>query len=250
MLAVSTLVVLAATCLHAQSPQDIVDQCVAALGGASAIVNYNDYQAQGKAKLTMYGRELTGSVEIIEKGRKKRLKTELVFGKDTFVIIDVYDGETAFQDRQGRIIDKPSLNYESDFDHTFGVLIDESTAFAPGKPTEIDGRKVTGVEAELDGKKTTFFIDDDWHTVSEIVFDDMYFGENNTKELIEKRIRYANYEDIEGVRFPTRMTFYEKGEKQWQIELADVSFKPEVEAELFRRPEQGLDLRYSEERMD
>jgi hypothetical protein len=244
------LVAAVATGLYAQSPQDVVEQCVAALGGESAVVKYKDYQAQGQAKLSMYGREFTGSVEIIEQGRNKRLKTELAFGKDTFVIINAYDGETAFQDRQGRIIDKPALNYESDLDHTFAVLIDEGTVFAAGKSTEIGGRKVTGIEADLDGKKTTFFIDNDSHTVSEIVFEDMYFGENNTKELIEKRIRYADYRDVEGIPFPTRMTFYEKGEKQWEIELADVSFEPEVDAELFRRPEQGLDLRYSEERMD
>jgi hypothetical protein len=83
-----------------------------------------------------------------------------------------------------------------------------------------------------------------------MVFEDTYFGENNTKELIQKRIRYDDYEEFEGVRFPTRMTFYEKGEKQQELELARISFAPEVTADQFRRPEQELDLRYSEERMD
>jgi hypothetical protein len=198
----------------------------------------------------MWGRELTGTIEIIEKGNRKRTKTELAFGKSTFVVINAFDGETAFSERQGRIIDKPALNYESDLDHTLGVLIDSGAVFSLGKPTEIGGRRATGIEAELNGKKTTFFIDDETFLVSEMVFEDTYFGENNTKELIQKRIRYDDYEEFEGVRFPTRMTFYEKGEKQLEFEIAEISFAPEVTADQFQRPEQELDLRYSEERMD
>jgi len=238
------------TSLLAQDPQEVIKKAVAAMGGEDAVARYSDYQAEGEAKYSMWGRELTGTIEIIEKGKKKRTKTELALGKSTFVMINAFDGEIAFSERQGRIIDKPALNYESDLDHTLGVLIDKGTVFSLGKQTEIDGRRATGIDAELNGKKTTFFIDDETFLVSEMVFEDTYFGENNTKELIQKRIRYENYEEFEGVRFPTRITFYEKGEKQQEFDIAEISFAPEVTAEQFRRPEQELDLRYSEERMD
>jgi len=247
---VTILGLVAATSLSAQSPQEVVEKAVAAMGGEEAVAKYSDYQAEGEAKYSMWGRELTGTIEIIEKGKKKRTKTELAFGKSTFVMINAFDGETAFSERQGRIIDKPALNYESDLDHTLGVLIDKGAVFSLGKQTEIDGRRATGIEAELNGKKTTFFIDDESFLVSEMVFEDTFFGENNTKELIQKRIRYEDYQEFEGVRFPTRMTFYEKGEKQRELEIAQISFAPEVTADLFQRPEQELDLRYSEERMD
>ncbi len=109
---------------------------------------------------------------------------------------------------------------------------------------------MTGIEADVGGAKTTFYIDKENHTLTEVVFEDIFFGENQTKELLEKRIRYDEYRDFDGVRFPTRMTFYEKGEKKVEFHFTDVTFSPEVGDEQFERPDQELDLRYWEEKMD
>jgi hypothetical protein len=239
-----------ASSLAAEGPEDIVARCVEALGGPDAIRMYSNYQAKGDAKFTNFGREFTGTIDIIEKGKKKRVATEMAFGKERFVFVSAYDGETAFRERQGEIVDVPALNYESELKHTMQALIDGDAVFTFTKETEIDGRKVTGIEADVNGSKTTFFIDKDTYTVSELVFEDMFFGETQTKELLERRVRYDDYQDFAGVRFPARMTLYEKGEKKVAFHFTDVSFSPEVSADRFERPDQALDLRYWEEKMD
>jgi len=236
--------------LDAEGPEEIAARCVEALGGEDAIRKYSDYHAKGDAKFTTFGREFTGTVDIIEKGTKKRVTTELAFGKERFVFVNAYDGETAFSDRQGEIVDVPALDYESELRHTVQALTDGDAVFTFTKETEIDGRKVTGIEADVKGSKTTFFIDKDTYMLSELVFEDMFFGETQTKELVERRIRYDDYQDFAGVRFPTRMILYEKGEKQIEFHFTDVSFSPEVSADRFERPDQELDLRYWEEKMD
>ena len=73
--------------LAAQSPEETVAGCVEALGGKEAIEKWSDYRAKAEAKFLRYGRELNGNVEIIEKGVKKRTRTELAFGKETFVMV-------------------------------------------------------------------------------------------------------------------------------------------------------------------
>ena len=234
----------------AQNPKEIIDKCVDALGGAEAIEKYADYQANGDMKFSMRGMEITGKIKLIQKDRKSWTRSEIVFGKDIFVMIQAYDGETAFSERQGTVVDQPALNYESDLDHTVSLLIEKDAAFSLAKATEIEGKRVIGIEANFNGKKTIFFIDSESYALLEIVYKDLYFGEKYTKEMLEKRIRYADYKKLDKVLFPTRMTFYEKGEKRAEFHLSEVSFNPQVAADKFKRPDQELDLRYWEERID
>lgn len=234
----------------AQSPKEIIAKCVNSLGGEEAVKKFTDFQAEGEVKFSMYGREFVGKIKFIQKQTKLWMRSELVFGKDIFVMIQAFDGNTAFSERQGTVVDMPSLNYESDLNHTMSILLNKQATFSLSKKTEIEGKKVIGIDADVNGKKTTFFIDSENYTVSEIVFKDLYFGENYTKEMLEKRIRYADYKNFDNVLFPTKMIFYEKGKKRQEFHFSEVSFNPEVPAQKFKRPDQALDLRYWDERIN
>lgn len=243
------LILLFSVNLFAQNPKEVVEKCINVLGGADAIKKFSNYHAKGKIKVSRFGTELTGKLEVIALGRKSWSKTELTFGKDIFTMIQAFDGKTAWMDRQGTIVDQPSLNYESDLDHGIPILLEKDTVFSFAKEKEIEGRKAIGIEVALKGKKTTFFIDQKMYIVLEMVYKDLYFGEKRTKEILEKRERYEGYKKLDGVLFPTKMTIYQKGKKLLEFNYSEVVFNPQIAMAKFARPAQKLDLRYSEERI-
>ena len=147
----------------------------------------------------------------------------------------------------GTLVDQPALNYESDLAHTIGLLIEKNASFSISKETEIDGKKAIGIEANFKDKKTTFFIDQETYLPLEIVFEDYYFAENATRELMEKRIHFLEYKNIAGVSFPTKTAIYLKGKKLLELDFNSVTFNRPVSANIFSRPDQEMDLRYSEE---
>jgi len=242
-------ILLFSTNMFAQNPQEVVEKCVNALGGEEALKKFSDYKAKGEVKVFMRGTEIPGKLESIIKGKKKWTRVEVVFGRDVYTMLQVYDGKTAWMDRFGSIVDQPSLNYESDSDHELTLLIEKETSFSFSKEKEVDGRKAFGIEADFKGKKTTFFIDKENYAIIEVVYKDLYFGEKFTKEMLEKKTKLADYRKIDDVLFPTKMTVFQEGKKQLEISLSEVTFNPQVALAKFERPDQKLDLRYSEERI-
>ncbi len=244
-----SLVFLFAVNLFSQNPKEVVEKCVNALGGEEAVKKFSNYHAKGEIKLSMQGMELPGELESIVIGKKVWSRIELTFGRETFTMLMAYDGETAWMDRMGTIVDQPSLNYESDRDHGIPLLIEKDAVFSMGEEKEIEGRKAIGVDVDFKGKKTTFFIDKETYSLVEVVYKDLYFGEKYTKEMLEKRNRFADYKMVDGVFFPMKMTLYQEGKKFMEFQYSDVKFNPEAALAKFKRPDQKLDLRYSEERI-
>jgi hypothetical protein len=235
--------------LFPQDPKEVVEKCVNALGGEEAVKKFYNYHAKGEVKLSMRGMELPGKLESIVIGKRVWSRIELTFGKETFTMLMAYDGETAWMDRMGTIVDQPSLNYESDSDHGLPLLIEKEAIFSMAKEKEIDGRKAFGVDVEFKGKKTSFFIDKEAYIVLEVVYKDLYFGERYTKEMLEKRNRLGNYKKVDDVFFPMKMTLYQEGKKVLEFQYSEVRFNPEIARAKFKRPDQKLDLRYTEERI-
>lgn len=235
--------------LFAQDPKEVVKKCVNVLGGEEAVKKFSDYKGKGEIKISMRGMEFSGKLEAIQKGKKIWRRTEVTFGKDVYVMLQAFDGKTAWMDRMGTIVDQPSLNYETDLNHDFFLLIEKEATFSFGKEKEIEGRKAVGVEVDYKGKKTIFFIDKENYTLLEKEYKGLYFGEKFTKEMLERRVRYADYKKLDGVFFPTKMTIYQQGKKMFEFQFNEVSFSPEVALAKFERPDQKLDLRYSEERI-
>ena len=243
------LVLLFSINLSAQNPKEIVNKCVNVLGGEEAVKKFSDYKAKGEIKISMRGMELSGKLESIRKGNKTWNRTEVVFGKDVYVVLQAFDGKTAWMDRMGTIVDQPSLNYETDLSHDLDLLIEKEAVFSFAKEKEIEGRRAIGIEADYKDKITTFFIDKETYAILEMVYKDLYFGEKFTKEILERRIRYGNYRKLDGVFFPTKMTIYQEGKKFVEFQFSEVSFNPEIALAKFQRPDQELDLRYGEERI-
>lgn len=236
--------------LWAQSPADTVKKCVEALGGEAGIQKSMDYSATGMLKVTFGTMEFTGKIKTIRKGRKSWARVEIKFGGNTFVMFQAYDGKTAWMDRMNTVADQPALNNESELDHNFDLLLEKDAKFTAGKATEIEGKKVTGIDVEFKGKKTTFYIDPETNLPLEIVFTDEFFGEKSIKEMLDRRTRFMDYKKVDGVPFPMRQIMYRKGKKQAEMTLDAVSFNPKVAADLFSRPDKALDLRYGEELMN
>lgn len=229
---------------------DIVAKTVAALGGEKAIKAFEHFEAEGSVKVTFGTREMAGTIRVVQQGPKLYKRVKMTFGSREFLIIQSYDGKVNWRDMMGTISDEPTLNNESDLDHTMNLLIRKGAVYSLGKETEIDGKKAVGVVAEYKGKKTTFFIDKQNFMVLEIVFKDLYFGRKAVKELIGKRIRYKDFKKKDGFLFPFTTLFYQKGKKKLELMFSTINFNPKVQASLFQRPDKAPDLRFRAERYE
>lgn len=232
------------------SPEEQIKKSVQALGGADSIRQSFNYKASGKFIMDRMGRQISGDLEAVLKNLKNYRKVNLTFGGNSFTTISAYNGKTAWMDMQGSVADTPALDYESDADHTVLLLINNEAVIKPGKNTELEGKKVTGVEVEYKSKKTTFYFDEESGLLLEIAFQDYYFGQGNTRELIEKKIRYSDYREFNGVKYPARSVYYEKGQKSYEFFFDKMEFNPNTPDAIFDRPDEKMDLRYYEESMD
>lgn len=230
-----------------QDPKEIVAKCIAALGGEAAVKKQLDYSAEGKFKIAMRMMEISGDVKWIFQNPKSWNKFKVIFGGNEITQTQAFDGKNGWMERMGTLADQPALNNESDLAHDISLLIEKNASFSPARETEIEGKKAIGIEVDFKGKKTTFFIDRETYLPLEIVFEDYYFGETATRELMEKRIRCLEYKNFAGVLFPTKTAFYLKGKKLLELDFNNVTFNRPVSADIFTRPDQEMDLSYSEE---
>lgn len=235
--------------LAAQNAADIVKKCVSAMGGEDAVKLFSNFEGKGDMKAYFGTREIPGTIKLVHKGVKNRRDAEIKFGSMTMKMVQAYDGKDAWMNMRGNIVNQPALNSQSDADHTMELLLESSATFTVGQGTEIEGKKAVAVDVTFKGKKTTFFIDQEDYLVREIVFKDTYFGQNNVKETLERRLRYKNYKKIGNYLFPYSWTFYQKGKKQFFLSFATVTPDPKVNADMFTRPDQAPDLRVMEERL-
>jgi hypothetical protein len=158
-----------------------------------------------------------------------------------------FDGKLAWMERMGTISDQPPLNDLSDLDHTPLLLLEKDAGLSLGEQTEIEGKKVIALMVNFKDKKTVFFIDQTDHTIKEIRYSDLFYGDSMNKETLEKRIRCLDYKKIKGFMFPARMIHFQKGKKQMEFIFQEIMFDPKVFPDMFERPDQELDLRTREE---
>lgn len=230
-----------------QDAGEVVDKCVKTLGGEKGIENFSNFEAEGEAHITFGTRKITGKVKEIKKGKKHWAQMEFSFGSSEFKAVRAFDGKNAWRDMRGNIVDAPSLSYRSDADHTPALLLEKEANFKVTGEKEIEGKKTIRLEVDFKGKKTTFFIDQTDYTILEVLFKDLYFGQHQTKDTIEKRIRYMDYKKKGDAMFPFGMVYYQKGKKTMEVKFSEVMFNPGVSPAIFIRPDQELDLRYREE---
>lgn len=230
-----------------QAPGEVVAKCVKALGGEKGIENFSNFEAKGEAHITFGTRKITGKIKEIKKGKKHWMQMELSFGSREFKALRAFDGTNAWREMRGNIVDAPSLSYQSDADHTPALLLEKEANFKITGEKEIEGKKTIRLEVDFKGKKTTFFIDQTDYTILEILFKDLYFGQQQTKETIEKRTRYIDYKKKGDAMFPFGIVYYQKGKKSMEVKFSEVTFNPTVSSDIFTRPDQELDLRYQEE---
>jgi hypothetical protein len=231
----------------AQAPREIVNQCITTLGGEEGVRNFTNFKAIGEIHFFFGTRSFKGDVTIIKKGKKNLLKGEFTFGGSKMKMVRSFDGKSAWMDRMGTISDQPALNDLSDLDHTPLLLLEKDAAFSLVESTEIEGKKAIGIEVKFNDKKTTFFVDQTDHTIMEIRYSDLFYGETLNKETLEKRIRCMDYKKIKGFMFPSRMIHYQKGKKQMEFDFQEIILNPKVTPDMFERPDQELDLRTREE---
>jgi hypothetical protein len=235
--------------LAAQSARDIVNKCIAALGGREAIEKRQTFKAEGSLMIKYGAMALKGKLKMINDREKTWMQSNLKFGDREFLVIRAYDGKAAWQEMMGNVTDSPTLNNKHDAEHTILLLIDGKSTFKRGKSTEIEGRKTVGIEVTNHDKTTTFFIDTETYLPREILFKDQYFGESKQKEILEKRIRLMDYKKQQGILFPMKTVFYQKGKRGVELQYNRVQFIAEVDKSIFKRPDKKKDFSYSEEIM-
>lgn len=247
LLILSVLVFSSGSAFFAQTPREIVNQCITTYGGEEGIRNFSNFKGTGEVLFSFGTHEFKGDITVIKKGEKSLMKGEFNFGGGKMKMVRSFDGQNAWMEQRGNIVDQPALNDQSDLHHTPLLLLEKEAAFSLGEPTEIEGNKVIGLEVNFNNKKTTFFIDQTDHTIKEIRYSDLFYGDSLNKETLEKRIRFLDYEKIKGFIFPSRMIYYQKGRKQIEVNFQEIVFNPKVTPEMFERPDQELDLRTREE---
>jgi hypothetical protein len=252
MITVGMMAVNTGRALQAQetNPGETAAKCVAAMGGEKALRGMMDYKAEGEA-LYYYGkREIKAKLTEIRKGKKYRSKSELTFRGNTRLSVNAYNGkQTAWAERRGTVTNQPALKYQSDLAHTPLQMVEPGATYTSVEGVEIDGKQTLGVEVAAKGKRTLFYFDPDDYTLREIRYKDYYFGENDTKEQMEMRIQYSRYKEVGGNKFPHRQVFYKNGKKQKEILFKTVTPSPVVKNDIFERPEQETDFRYSDEKI-
>jgi len=241
------LTLMAASGLWSQTPGEIVKRCIDAMGGEETIKKSLDFKAEGDMKMTYGMMEFSGKIEAVMKNRKSWNKIKVTFQGTEIVAFMAFDGESGWMERMGTVADQPALNFESDLDHTPLLLLEKDAVFTAAMETEIEGKKVIGIDVDFKGKKTTFFIDREDHTILEIVYEDLYYGDNQVKKMMEKRIRYTDYKEFDGVFFHAGTVIYQEGKKFMEMHFDKIVFNPIVSPDIFKRPDQELDLRYIEE---
>ncbi len=237
------------TGLAAQTPEDIVNKCITALGGKEAIKKQQKMSAEGILMVKYGSMELKGNLKILNDWDKTWMRSNLKFGDREFLVIRAYDGKSAWQEMRGNVSDVPPLNSKNDAEHSILLLIDAKSSFKQGKTTEIEGKKVSGIEVTNNNKTTTFFIDTEAYLPREILFKDHYFGQSNQKEMLEKRIRLIDYKKQQGMLFPMKIVFYEKGKRGIEFQYNKVSFPATIDGSIFNRPDKKKDFSYYEEIM-
>lgn len=247
LLILSVLIYSSGLSVFAQTPREIVNQCITALGGEEGVRNFSNFKGVGEIHFFFGTRSFKGDVTIIKKGKKTLMKGEFTFGGSKMKMARSFDGKNAWMERRGNISDQPALNDQSDLDHTPLLLLEKEAAFSLAERTEIEGKTAIGIEVDFNNKKTTFFIDQTDHTLKEIRYSDLFFGDSLNKETLEKRIRCLDYKKIKGFMFPSRMIHYQKGKKQLEFNFQEIMFDPKVTPDMFERPDQELDLRTREE---
>ncbi len=245
-----TLLVALITIQHAQDPKQIVRKCIDGLGGEMALAKYDNLEAEGRIKLTYGQMKFEGKVKSIRKGKKLWNRIEVGFGGRTFVVFEAFDGKTGWRDLMNNIATQPALNYKNDQAHSLKLLIQKKAVFSIGKQTEIEGRKVIGVDIAYLGKKTTILIDQTSYLPVEIQFTDTYYSRKEIQELVEKRIRFQHFIKIGNIMYPMKQTIFKKGKKDIEINFSKVSFDPKITSDIFARPDQAMDLRYAEEMLN
>lgn len=233
--------------VFAQTPREIVNQCITTLGGEEGARNFSNFKGVGEIQFFFGMRAFKGDVTIIRKGKKTLMKGEFDFRGSKMKVTRSFDGKQAWLEQMGTISDQPALNDLSDLDHTPLLLLEKDAALSLGQPTEIEGKKVIALEVNFNDKKTIFFIDQTDHTIKEIRYSDLFYGNSMNKETLEKRIRCLDYKKIKGFMFPVRMIHFQKGKKQMEFNFREIMFDPEVNGDMFERPDQQLDLRTREE---
>jgi hypothetical protein len=231
-----------------QAPEEVVNKCIKALGGEKGIANFSNFKAAGEAFMSFGTRKITAKIKEIKKGSKHWRQMEMIFGSNEFKTVRAYNGQAAWTEARGNIVDNPPLNSQSDADHTPALLLEKEAGFKITGETEIEGQKTFRLEVDFKGKKTTFFIDQADYTIREISFKDLYFGRSQTKETIDKQMRYLDYKETNGFRFPFGVIYYRQGEKNMEVRFSEVTFDPDVSPDLFERPDREMDFRYREEK--
>lgn len=233
--------------LRSQTPGEIVKKCIQAMGGEESIKKHLDFKGQGDMKMAFGTMEFSGKIEAVRKNRKSWNRITVTFQGTEVVAFMAFDGKNGWIERMGTVADQAALNFDSDLDHTPLLLLEKDAVFTAGRETEIEGKKVIGIDAQFKGKKTTFYIDREDYTILEIVFKDTYYGMNQVKETMEKRFRYTDYKKFDGVLFPARTVIFQKGKKFMEMFYDKITFNPKVSPDIFKRPDKELDLRYLEE---
>ena len=115
---------------QANKAGDLVAKSVAAMGGEKAIKAFEHYEAEGSVKVTFGPREIAGTLRVVQQGPKLYKKVKITAGSREFLIIEAYDGKVTWRDMMGNIADQPTLNNESDLDHTMNLLIQKGAVYS------------------------------------------------------------------------------------------------------------------------
>lgn len=234
--------------LAGQSASETAGKALQTLGGPVALARWGNFEAEGQ--LINPNGSVLGAFQQVRLQQKQWARGIVRYGNETFTVIEAYDGQNSWTDFAGEVSDASSWNNEVKNQHGVDWLGDPEVAWKPVRESEIDGRKVLGLEGEKKGKQTTFWLDPETCQVIEISYKDIFISENEIKEVQEMRLRYGDYQTVAGAPFPMLQSTFTDGKKGMEMRYEKIVFNPSVSPAKFQRPSQKVDLRYREEQLD
>ena len=78
LLILSVLIFSSGLPVFSQTPQEIVNQCITALGGEEGVRNFSNFKAVGELEFFFGTRSFKGDVTMIQKGKKTLMNPSLL----------------------------------------------------------------------------------------------------------------------------------------------------------------------------
>jgi outer membrane lipoprotein-sorting protein len=226
----------------AQTADDVVEKCIAALGGRAALVKLTSRSATGTITLSTPGGDLTGSIEVLNQAPNK--SRTLIKVDASALGAGMITVDQRFNGVAGYVMDSLQGNSEI----TGGQLDNMRNT---GFPTPLLIYKQAGATATLGGKEkvgdrdayVVIFEPPSGSIIRQYVDAETYLTLKTVMKVqvpqlgqdVEQTTEFADYRDVDGIKTAFRLTSTSSVQRL-SVTITKVEHNVKIDAALFSKP--------------